>query len=112
MLAAQKGQMQGNRSCDSADSCFWKKWYCWGVREIKFKGGFDVCNATINPIVDGRSKVIGRSECEVRFVRLRSSVRSVLAAWWWCRDGDRCHAVALLLVRGDCEERGHTNVRA
>ena len=51
--------MQGNRSCDSADSCFWKKWYCWGVGEINLKGGFDVCNATINPIVDGRSKVNG-----------------------------------------------------
>ena len=81
----------------------------WGVGEIKFKGGFDVCNATINPIVDGRSKVIGRSECEVRFVPLRSSVRSVLAA---CRDGARCHAVVLLLVHGDCKARGHTNVRA
>jgi hypothetical protein len=51
--------MQGNRACDSADSCFWKKWYCWGVGEINLKGGFDVCNATINPIVDGRSKVNG-----------------------------------------------------
>ena len=49
--------MQGNRSCDAADSCFWKKWYCWGVGEINLKGGFDVCNATINPIVDGRSMV-------------------------------------------------------
>ena len=51
--------MEGNRSCDSADLCFRKKWYCWGVGEINLKGGFDVCNATINPIVDGRSKVNG-----------------------------------------------------
>ena len=103
--------MQGNRSCNSADSCFWKKWYCWGVGEINLKGGFDVWNATINPIVDGRSKVNGRSEGEVRFVRFLW-VHLVLAAWWWCRDGDCCHAVALLLVRGDCEERGYTNMRA
>ena len=51
------GKREATRTC--LCTCFWKKWYCWGVGEINLKGGFDVCNATINPIVDGRSKVNG-----------------------------------------------------